>query len=112
MMSPDSLQQFSPVVEIAKGVGLYLGILLPVVLVPWYTLAYRASVVRLIFFSLVMFATLDALLYWIAPFLFPTPDIFSVCFFIQFGAGLSVLITTLPLRFCGYRMMRVQKTSA
>jgi hypothetical protein len=80
--------------------------LLPVVFMPWCFLADRAKM--LVGASLLMnfIVIIDLSLEGAGDI---APENFSLVLYSQLGAALSVLFTTLPLRLCGYRMVRVKK---
>lgn len=105
MLSPRTIH-IDSVLDFVGIIGCYFAMLLPVVLMPWYTLAYRAKFVVLLFFSIVVFVLMDTMVYWLSSLVIRPTQYYRILLFIQLGAALSMLITTLPLRFCGYRMVR------
>jgi hypothetical protein len=99
-------------VQAAGAIGIYFVMLLPAIVLPWYTLAHHANVLSLAGFSVVSFAGIDVFVYFVMQYrpFFPAES-FPLLLCLQLGATLSILFTTLPLRFCGYRMVRMRRVA-
>jgi hypothetical protein len=95
-----------------------LALLFPVFVIPWYTLAFRGRIIALTFYTVIIGSVCDLTVYFIATTMNPSPagnqyeENIKPFLLLQLGAALSVLITTLVLRFCGFRMVRVRKTAS
>ena len=80
-------------------------VLLPLALVPWFTLGYHRNALLSIFWSVVLLGVGEMGCYFVIR---NISDLDTVLL-IQLGGGCTVLITTLVLRCCGFRMIREPK---
>jgi hypothetical protein len=100
--------------SVAEVVGGTCGViveLFPITIIPWLTLAYLKNMVLSIFYTFILFGIYDLAVYFIIRTLNPEPEIFQVALFVQLGACISVLFSTLVSRLCGFRMVRVRKAA-
>jgi hypothetical protein len=88
--------------------------LLPAIVIPWFVMAYRPRVVRFV----VTFAFLWVVCSSAGCAIIAMPqamrdgivvfeEFIKSMLTLQLGAGLSILVTSLVMRFCGFRMVRV-----
>jgi len=108
-----------PIVQSVGRACAMLFLVLPVTVVPWIVMSHRPKVVR----SLLAMISVEIVCAvsggYIISLCFSTYLSLSSVFvregramlIIQLGAGLSVLISTIVMRFCGFRMVRVPKAS-
>jgi hypothetical protein len=84
----------------------------PIIFIPWLTLTPHRYLWRSLFFAFIMSGFVDVVMISApAKRFIPIPPASWLILF-QLGAALSVLLTTLVMRFCGFRMVRVQKSAA
>jgi len=105
----DWLPSVSRVVSYAVG---NVGLLCPVIILPWYVMAYRPRIGPLIVSTTIIGVGCELAAFAI---LMTSPQpLFFVerMLFMQLGAGLSVLISTTVMRLCGFRMVRVPKSGS
>jgi len=112
--------QFSVVGFVVGMVGVMLQllpVLLPVAVIPWFVMAYRPRIVLLIVTTAVIWALCilaGCVIYVFASEIgrfnlfegFIKPTLFT-----QLGAGLSILISSIVMRSCGFRLVLVPKAS-
>jgi hypothetical protein len=90
--------------------SVYLAVLAPLFVIPWYTLANRPRWLVLIAATVLLFLVFDTAVYLIVTWgVVDFPNNITLLIDIRLGAGVSILATTLPFRFCGYRMIRVRQ---
>jgi hypothetical protein len=112
IMYPHARGSSYPIGVYIRIIGCTLILPFPAIVLPWFALSRRIKPMSL-FFWIVFGGLID--LFFVVIFPLPPPGLFSnptmIAFdlSVQIGAGLSVVFTTLPLRFCGYRMIRVRK---
>jgi hypothetical protein len=127
----DPSASIQPVAEVARIVLRVVTLLLPVALIPWFTLGNRwhrlAAILtiavvlllsRLAFFFLVpnvqtpvpLSATLMQLGASLVP--YAQTQVLLPATLIQLGAGLSLFFSTLVMRRCGFRMVRLERNAA
>ncbi|MGO9114244.1 MAG: hypothetical protein ACLP9L_33940 [Thermoguttaceae bacterium] len=118
-----TLHIINPDMTLSPSVGrfvgaicLFLALLFPVVVIPWLTLAYRRRLASQIFITVIMVGLLDLVAYFIMVTMEPPRtgislyELIKPCLFIQLGSCISATVTTLVIRFCGFRMIRKPKT--
>lgn len=101
----------APVAEVVKIVFQIASLFLPMALIPWLTLGYHKNMPVSVFCAIAVLGISDAACY----FLFrnePGPDVLQIILLVQLGAGLSVVISTLVIRWCGFRMIRQPRIQA
>ena len=85
-------------------------LLFPVLVIPWIILVNRRRSLTLIVIALVAGGVFDLVAYFIMLRIIPPLpsryDVIKPFLLIQLGSGLSALVTTLVIRFCGFRMIR------
>ncbi len=97
-----SLSEFSIIIcEIAI-------LLFPTVLITWLVLAFHKNMASSIFSAIILLCITNVLAYLFFTSFERSPDKIEIIFFVQLGAGLSALLTTLVIRFCGYRMIQAR----
>ncbi len=101
------------------GTLMFVCALLPVAAIPWFVMAHRARIIPLSLRVVAIWITCDLAAYFIFGAMFPVAAAASVfkelvrpMLLIQLGAGLSVLMSSLVMRFCGFRMVRMPKQRA
>jgi hypothetical protein len=90
---------------------MFFVLLVPILVIPWYTLTYRGKAVPLLLATIVMVGVCDLAAYLMMTAIIPVTGGYwaKSLLLIQVGAGLSVFFTTLVLRWCGFRMIRQAK---
>ena len=107
---PPEDYNYPTVFEFIGLYSVYLTVLIPVCILPWYALACHAKWRWLIATSFITFFAVNAATYLAMRWnLFSYPNDITMLLKLELAGGLSILATTLPLRFCGYRMVRVRK---
>ena len=111
MMNSNMDERFSSVaISVGANTVIFLLSLLPVLVIPWYTLACRGRVSVLILATIAILAVCDSVVYDLTIVVLAIDQsIIRKLLLSQLGAGLSVFFTTLVLRWCGYRMIREAK---
>ena len=94
--------------------AMILALLFPVLVIPWYTLAYRGRAISLVLATIVILAVCDSAAYGLVIAVLPVSgsemkELIRPFLLIQLGGGLSVLFSTLVIRWCGLRMIRQAK---
>ncbi len=104
------------IAEFVGGIGLFLALLFPIVVIPWYTLACRSSRPRSrIFVTVIMVVVVDLAAYFSMITMSPPPpsislyDLIKPFLFFQLGSVISACVSTLVVRGCGFRMIREAK---
>jgi hypothetical protein len=101
-----------PVANFISGVGLISAMLLPIIIIPWFTMSYGRNMLFLVFFTIILLGAIDIGVYLtIKNVIPPTPNhgwIETILLF-QLGTCLSVCISTLVIRLCGFRLIRQRK---
>ena len=109
LMVDSSMEQWGSSVAEFIGVRVMIFVLVfPVLVIPWYTLAYRWKAVP----TIIVMAVCDLPVLILITLFMVTGgrgDIIKPMLLVQLGAGLSVFFTTLVLRWCGFRMIREAK---
>jgi hypothetical protein len=97
---------YPSVAAVVAGTCVVIVVLFPIVFIPWITLAYLKNMVLSIFYTFILFGIYDMAVYFIVRILNPEPEIFQIAFFVQLGASISVFLSMLMIRLCGFRMVR------
>jgi hypothetical protein len=103
---------FPPIGKFIGFTCLFLALLFPAAVMPWYTLAYRKKLRSLIFITLSIWAVLDLAAYYLMIAMDSAPPgsqydlIIKPCLLLQLGSALSACVSTLVIRWCGFRMVR------
>ena len=105
LMGPRSV--FPGISELAESVCEITVVLLPVMIVPWFTLVHLKNAVSAIMRAIILLGVVDVAAFRIFQSISRGPDIVDIFFFVQCGASLSMFATALVLRRCGFRMARV-----
>jgi hypothetical protein len=104
----DSSVSPTPVVEVAQIVFQIASVFLPIALIPSITLGSLRRVPATLFYLVTLLAICDAACYCM--FVKSQPDdLLQVMLCVQLGGGLSVLFSTLVIRWCGFRLIRGSK---
>jgi hypothetical protein len=101
----DPTVSVKPVAEVAKTVLQITFALLPVALIPWFTLGYHKRVWVSLLWAIVVVAISVVACCFLLP-VRQSPVLIQMILLIQFGAGLSVFISTFVMRQCGFRGRR------
>lgn len=109
IIAPD-LKRFSSITEFMGALCLMLALLFPVIVIPWYTLAYRRRLLSLIGITIIIAGILDLaacslLIEMNAP-VSRYDLIIKPYLLIQLGSAMSAFASTLVIRWCGFRMIR------
>ena len=110
VISPQSF--FPSVAEVAKLVCELIVLAFPITLIPCFTLVCHKNMMLTIFYAVIMLGINDTAAYFTFRSLEPLPNIIQLIVFVQLGAGLSVFISTLVIRMCGFRMIRIPRTAS
>ena len=95
------------IAEFTGFTSMCLALLIPIIIIPWHTLAYCGIRVWLIIFTMLSFGIIDLAVIFIEQKLdLFAPNKLQLILYAQLGAGLSVLFSTLVLRLCGFRLVR------
>jgi hypothetical protein len=86
-----------------------LCVIMPVLVIPWYALAFRPRMLFLIVTTLYIWVVCGLAAYFIMS---GQLELTKPMVFLQLGAALSVLVTSLVMRFCGFRMARMPKAAS
>lgn len=111
IINPD-LKWLPSVAQFFGFAGMTLALLFPVIVIPWYTLAYRGNIMFVTIFMIIIWGAINLLVFLILKESIPVGrggfinEIVKPILFIQLGAGLSGFVTTLVIRLCGFRMVR------
>ena len=81
-------------------------VLIPTLVIPWYGMAFRPRILFLIVTTLCIWIVCDVAVYFIM-----REDFVRPMLLIQLGASLSLFISTLVMRYCGFRMVRMPKAA-
>jgi hypothetical protein len=106
---------------ISEYIGRIYGTLLligPVIVIPWIAMTHRPKVLRSLFAIIGAEIVCAVSGGFIISVCFSLPSLGTVfvgeggvILLIQVGAALSILVTSLVMRFCGFRLVRVPKTA-
>jgi hypothetical protein len=100
--------------QFALAIGVLLTVLVPMVVVPWVTLAYRGRGILLIVAAAVVWAFLTygaiSVLARIPPASFA--EAAEAVVFGQLGAAAAGFVTALVARLCGYRVVRLRRVKS
>lgn len=91
---------------------IFFALTIPIIFIPWYTLTGHRKIAWLLLFTIISLGIIDLTVYLILKKIEPAPnnkEIEAIVFF-QLGGCLSVLLNTIVLRLCGYRLIRERKT--
>ena len=104
---------FPSVAQFISFASLIVALLYPVIVIPWCTLAYRGKIFYLLLFAIITWAILDLPLILVVESQIwegaMTGEIIEGTLVLQLGAGLSAIVTTLVIRLCGFRLVRMPK---
>ncbi len=93
---------------IAKSVCEFTVMLFPIIIIPWFTLAYVRNAGALIMRAVFLIGIVDVVAYCIFKWITWNPyDIARSFLFFQCGASMSMFATAIVIRLCGFRMARV-----
>ena len=112
--SSNRLPSVEEFISIALITCLVFAMLIPIIIVPWFTMTSRGNTIKLIVFATVLLGIIDSAIFLIAL----KADAKHInnnlraMFFSQLGAYLTVLLNTIVLRLCGYRLIRERKSLA
>jgi hypothetical protein len=113
MMNTNSTEGDTPVAICIGIIAMISFLLFPVLVVPWYALAYRGRAVSLVLATIAILAACDLAIYGLAMAMLPVgrslKGIVRPFLLIQLGASLSIFLSTLVIRWCGFRMIREPK---
>jgi hypothetical protein len=102
----------NPLIVLVGCAGMYVSLLLPAFYIPWVVLPFRINLLRL-FILFIILGVCGRINYLIVQhYFFPGLDVLKAILCFHIGSGLSVLITTLGMRFCGFRMVRERRGGA
>jgi hypothetical protein len=100
-----------PVAEVSSIVFQIGMLFLPMALIPWFTLGSPSNARMSMLFALLFLIVSEAACCFVFRTL-PRPDALKSILAFQLGAGASVFLSTLVIRWCGFRMIREAKTLA
>ncbi|MEN6451739.1 MAG: hypothetical protein ABFC96_14705 [Thermoguttaceae bacterium] len=108
------LDRLPSIVQFAGFILILCVLLVPILAIPWYTLSLRGKIVPLLVSTIMIGAACDLAAFCIITAMTPPAvgradiyqEVIKPSLLIQFGAGASVLVTMLVIRWCGFRMMR------
>ena len=103
---------YPPVVKVAKNTCEVIVVLFPIIIIPWFILAYLKNTLLSILYAIILLGIIDVAVYFIFRKLAPNPDIIQIILIVQLGASISVFFSTLIIRLCGFRMVRERKPLA
>jgi hypothetical protein len=83
-----------------------LAMLLPSAFLAWFALAHRPNLPGVMGYTVLAVVAVDLCVALLAPAFIPDREFFFSVLMMQFAAAVSVFATTLPFRFCGFRMVR------
>jgi hypothetical protein len=108
MISPQL--EYPSVAEFVKGLCEVSVMLLPIIIIPWFVLAYLKNMLSSIFYAIILLGIVEVAVYLIFCKYDSNPETIH-SLFVQLGASISVLLTTLVIRSCGFRMIRGRKAT-
>jgi hypothetical protein len=100
-----------PPLEFAAIITAYLVVLLPVIVLAWSVLASLRNAIFFIVGGLILLVIVDFIVISIASSFSSEFRNMEFILFFQLGAALSVLLTTLVMRWCSFRMIRMRRTA-
>ncbi len=82
--------------------------IIPIIIVPWFTMGLRGNTIKLIVFATVLLGIIDSAIFLIAlkADAKHIDNNLQAILLLQLGACLTVMFNTIVLRLCGYRLMR------
>jgi hypothetical protein len=107
MISPKFIDP--PIAYVARITCEVVLMFLPIIIIPWFTLAYLKNMLSSIVYAIILLGIIEVANYYILNKIKYIPDIIQVMLFLQLGASISVFFTTLAIRLCGFRLVRVVK---
>jgi hypothetical protein len=110
VMAPGSFT--NPLFLLVACAGIYLLLLLPVFIIPWFILPVRINHLLLIVNTIAVLGICDRISYLMIQQYFLGLNAMKAITCFHIGSGLSVLSTTLVMRFCGFRMIRVPRKAS
>jgi uncharacterized membrane protein YesL len=112
----DRLEWPPSMIDFVVGLFTVVCLLLPVLLIPWFVMAHRPKTVQLIITMAIIWVACSSaacaimaqqlvgrMVFW---------QFVQVTLPIQLGSALSVLISTLAMRLCGFRMVRLPRAAS
>ena len=106
----DPTVSVKPAAEVARAVLQITFVLLPVALIPWFTLGYHKRVWVSLVWAIVVVTLSGIACCFVLP-VRQFPEMVQMILLIQIGAGLSVFVSSLVMRYCGFRGPRRIKGS-
>jgi hypothetical protein len=97
--------------EVAEPLCESTVVLFPVIIIPWFTLAYMKNTVSSLIRAVILMGIVDVAAFCIFKWITRSSDIVQIFLFVQLGASLSMFVTALVIRLCGFRMARVRASS-
>jgi len=94
-----------PVAQVAEIVLQIAFAVLPVGLIPWFTLGYHKHILASVFWAIVVLGISGVGCYFLLP-VRQDPELIQFILLLQLGAGSSMFISTLVMRCCGFRGTR------
>jgi hypothetical protein len=104
--------------EAIFGIALFFVLCLPIVITPWFTMSIRGNIIRLSAYAIIIIVITDFT--GLIIILKTLIDKYGVrnyinelvwpMLFMQLGVFFPMLVNTIVLRLCGYRMIRERKT--
>ena len=97
-----------PMGQVAIMAAFFLVVLLPIVVIPWITLAYSGRGKLLLLAAILGWGglTYGCIVVMVQMFQVTFPEIAQPVILIQLGAGVAGLLSALIVRFCGFRITR------
>lgn len=106
--SSNRLPSVEEFISIALITCLVFAMLIPIIIVPWFTMAFRGNTIKLIVLATILLGIIDSAIFLIAlkaDAKHINNNLRAMLFF-QSGVCLTVLLNTIVLRLCGYRLVR------
>jgi len=111
----NSFNRLPSVVSVLASTGFFSAMIIPIMIVPWFTMTFRGNTIKLIVLATVLLGIFDPLSFLIVqqpipPLYFSFGEVLRDVLLMQLGGCLSVLLNTIVLRLCGYRLIRERKS--
>ena len=94
-----------PFAPIAAAVFQIVLMLAPIALIPWLILGRGMPSLRLVSLALILLGITELACYRFIGGAGASLELIQIVSLVQLGAGLSIFISTLVLRWCGFRMV-------
>ena len=82
---------YPSVAEVVKVTCEVIVMLLPIIIIPWFTLAYLKNMSLSIVYAIILLGIIDVAVYFIFRELEPNQDVIQIILFVQLGASISSL---------------------